>query len=187
MLLRASLFAALSLAVSAVSAHATCVANYVVSDTAALAPSGLTTYNFTVISGCNTQSNTFDRFFVPYFSDAEISNITVPSGWTDTISSSDLFGLGSETLIFAPTTPLSGLVYGTTFTGFSFTSPFAAVDGPIGVTQTMFGTVISDPPIPGSPDTIAALNGTAAPEPSTVAFAAIGVLSLAALARKQLR
>ncbi len=186
MLMRASLLAALSLAVSAINAHATCVANYIVDDTPTSGPT-LTTYNFAVVAGCDT-SNQFDELFVPYFSDAEIGDITTPDGWTYTISPSDLFGLGSETLEFVPTTPLTGLEYGTTITGISFTSPFAPVNGPIGTTQTISGTTIySDPPIPGSPDTIEALGGTAVPEPSTVVFTALSVLFLAAFARKRLR
>ena len=184
MLLRASLLAALSLVVFAINAHATCVANYIVDDTATSGPT-LTTYNFAVIAGCDP-SNQFDEFFVPYFSDAAIGNITVPDGWTYTISTSDFFGLGSDTLEFVPTTPLTGLEYGTTINGISFTSPFAPVDGPIGNTQTISGTTISDPPIPGSPDTIEALGGTAVPEPSTVVFTALSVLFLAVFARKQL-
>jgi hypothetical protein len=65
--------------------------------------------------------------------------------------------------------------------GFSFTSTFAPVEGPYAVLQylppdyTTTTTLFGDPSIPGSPDTIAALNAAAAPEPGTATLLAAGL------------
>jgi hypothetical protein len=75
--------------------------------------------------------------------------------------------------------------------GFSFTSDFGPVDGPFAIlqylppdyvnTRTLFG----DPSIPASPDTIAALDAAAAPEPGTEGLLAVGLcVTMAALKRR---
>jgi hypothetical protein len=77
-------------------------------------------------------------------------------------------------------------------TGFSFTAPFAPVEGPYAILQalpptyTTTATLFGDPAIPGSPDTIAALAATAAPEPgtSTLLMTGLGFIALALKKRR---
>ena len=171
-----------ALAFTATHANATCVANYLIPSSTLATSSGTTVYSYSIVAGC-VPSVQFDEFFVPYFSDAGISNITVPAGWGYTITSSDLFGLGSGAgaLEFIPNSPLTGETYGQTTTGISFTSPYAPINGPLGVTSQYPGsggpvTTISDPPVPGSPEAIAALSGV--PEPATKTLMLLGVIAV---------
>jgi hypothetical protein len=160
-------------------AYALCVVGDSVTST--VTPSGSTfVFDFSVLNGCNTVNQPFlNDFFVPYFSDAGISNIIVPDGWIDTIDTEDdLFGLaGAGVIDFEATTPL-----GYSFTsGFSYTADFDGVEGPFAMSLTTNGvgsTVFGDPLIPASPDTLAALSEASAPEPSTSALLAFGLFSM---------
>jgi hypothetical protein len=138
------------------------------------------------------------NFYLPYFADADIADITVPPPdttsttstitWTATIDPTDnLFGLTGAGVIDFQVTASPDLLenvpgvgyYGAS--GFSFTSTYAPVDGPDAVLQllppgyTTSTIILGDPPIPGSPDTLAALGAVKAPEPSVGALMAIGL------------
>jgi hypothetical protein len=159
------------------------------------------TYNFSVVNGCAYVNQPFmSDFYIPYFSDADIANIMVPPPdststtstitWTATIEpTNDLFNLGAGVIDFQVTAtpelqPLPGVsapgvgYYGVS--GFSFTSSFAPVEGPwailqyLGPNYTTTTTLFGDPSIPGSPETIAALEGVQTPEPGTLAL--VGLL-----------
>jgi hypothetical protein len=176
---RSFLAVVLTAALTASHAYAICVVGDSVTST--VTPSGQTfVFDFSVLNGCNTVSQPFlTDFFVPYFSDAGISNIVVPDGWSDTIDAGDdLFGLaGAGVIDFESATPL-----GYSFTsGFSYTADFDGVEGPFAISLTTDGvgsTVFGDPLIPGSPDTLAALSEASTPEPSTSVLLAIGLCSM---------
>jgi hypothetical protein len=61
------------------------------------------------------------------------------------------------------------------YEGFTDTANYAGVKGPFAMDLTT-GRLFGDPMIPGSPDTLAALNGAAVPEPK---WSGIAVLALA--------
>ncbi len=161
-------------------------------------------YDYLVENGCapNHQPLLTD-FYVPYFADAGIANITVPDAtlWSYAIQpNNNLFNLAGagvidfhvtwQTQVFDSQGNLvmqNGLgYYGAN--GFTFTSGFAPVKGPFAIQQTAWNgglynqssVTFGDPSIPGSPDTISALNAVAAPEPAFAWLLAAGVLGMAA-------
>lgn len=194
-------------------AGATCAANTDVSDLSVTQTGSTWTYDFSVINGCVPDHQPLlTDFFVPYFADALISNITVPgpddstdppTTWTYTVEpGNDLFGLGPDAGVIdfqvtslanvAPDENLPGVgYYGNS--GFTFTSPFAPVEGPWAILQTNYDNgnydtssyLFGDPSIPGSPETIAALDAAAAPEPDTVALMISGLCLIAPLLRRR--
>ncbi|HLI83107.1 MAG TPA: hypothetical protein VKV17_04270 [Bryobacteraceae bacterium] len=171
------------------------------------------TYDLSVINGCDFENQPFmNDFYIPYFNDAGITDITVPPPdttsttstitWSDTILANDnLFDLpGAGVIDFHVTaTPeLQGSsgqnapgvgYYGAS--GFTFTANFAPVEGPGAVLQYLppdYSTttiVFADPPIPASPETIAALGSTATPEPAFAGLTAVGLSGILILARKR--
>jgi hypothetical protein len=208
------IFAALSAALLTGQAWATCATNSFVSSTVDQTGPSQWTYNFSVQNGCaNNHQQTLTDFYIPYFSDAGIADILLPPPditsttstitWTDVIDpNSDLFNLAGAGVIdfqvtatpeleVAPDQDAPGVGYYFA-TGFSFTSPFAPVEGPYAILQvlpptyTTTTTLFGDPGIPGSPDTIAALTAAAVPEPGTTALLMTG-LGLIALALKKQR
>jgi hypothetical protein len=206
--------AAVSAALLIGQARALCVAGSSVSGTSNLTAPGVWTYNFSVQNGCVPSHQPFlTDFYIPYFSDAGIADIQLPPpdttsttstiAWTETIDpSDDLFDLAGAGVIdfqvtatpeleASPGQDAPGVGYYFA-TGFSFTAPFAPVEGPYAIlealppTYTTTTTLFGDPGIPGSPDTIAALASAAAPEPGTTALLTTG-LGLIALAVKKRR
>ncbi|HTA44138.1 MAG TPA: PEP-CTERM sorting domain-containing protein [Bryobacteraceae bacterium] len=203
-LVRTTLFLAGLIAVAEPwQAKAICVASTNISDFS-VAPNGpVWTYNFQVTNGCVPgHQPLLTDFYVPYFSDAGITNITVPgpsdstnppTTWTFSIeANNDLFGLGPDAgVIDFHVTSLANVAanenlpgvgyYGAN--GFTFDSPFAPVEGPWAILETDYDNglydttslLTGDPSIPGSPDTIAALAQAAAPEPGSVMLLAIGL------------
>jgi hypothetical protein len=175
---RILIFAALAALLTAGQVYATCVANPEVSSM--VTASGQTyDYAFTVTNGCLGSQET-TGFYLPYFTDAGISNIVVPTDWSYSIDPSDnLFGLANAGVIdFTTSNPLVGYTYAS---GFGYTSNYTGVEGPDAVSLTTNGvnsTLFGDPLIPGSPDTLAALGSTTVPEPSTAALLAIAFLAL---------
>jgi hypothetical protein len=159
------------------------------------------TYQFSVENGCAPgHQQLLTDFYIPYFSDAGIANITVPAldnatnpptTWGYTINpTDDLFGLGAGVgVIDFEVTSLAQVAVSTYLPGvgyygssdFSFTSPYAPVKGPYAILQTNYDgglyntstTTFGDPSIPGSPQTLAALSS--APEPGTFFLSALGV------------
>jgi len=207
------ILAALSAAFVTGQARALCVASSTVTSIATLTAPSLWTYNFSVQNGCQTVSQPFlTDFYIPYFSDAGISDIVLPAPdttsttstitWTDTIDPSDnLFNLAGAGVIdfqVTATPELEGSegadapgvgYYGAT--GFSFTTPYAPVEGPYAILQalppsyTTTRTLFGDPGIPGSPDTIAALAAAAVPEPGTTALLMTGLGLIALVLKKR--
>jgi hypothetical protein len=172
--------AALAAALTAGQAFGLCDADRDV-ESAVIASDSSYTYDFFVRNGChgNVQPLLTD-FFLPYFSDAGISDIVVPDGWSYSIDTGDnLFDLSNAGVIeFASATPL-----GYSFPdGFSYIADYAGIPGPFAMSLTTDGVpsmLFGDPMIPGSPEAIAALGGTAVPEPSTtvpLALALCGIM-----------
>jgi hypothetical protein len=192
-------------------AWAICATNSFVADYSVTQSGPTWTYVYSVQNGCapNHQPLLTD-FYIPYFSDAGIANISVPAPddsalppitWTYSIDASDdLFGLGAgvgvidfQVTSLTEVSPIQNLpgvgYYGSN--DFSFTSSFAPVKGPYALLQTAYdgglydSSTLSfgDPSIPGSPDTLAALSGTA-PEPATMALLALGLCIMAATLKR---
>jgi hypothetical protein len=184
---------------------ATCAASTLVDDYSITQNAGTWTYNFLVQNGCvPNQQPLLTHFYLPYFSDANISNIGVPSPnnsflppvtWAYTVDpNTDLFNLGfgagiidfQVTSLFnvAPGQFLPGVGYYGDF-DFTFTSTYAPVKGPYAMLLTNYDngayssttTLFGDPSIPGSPNTLAALGITPAPapEPEMPELIAVGV------------
>jgi hypothetical protein len=167
-------------------AHALCAIGDLVTST--VTPSG-GSFNYAfVVSNPNCGSAPLNGFFLPYFSDAGISSIAAPAGWSVTIdTATDLFGLGAGTMNFVPANPLT-LAPQTSVSGFSFLSSFGSVKGPYATTLTFAGvqyTNFGDPLIPGSPNTLKALG--AVPEPSATVLLAIGLSILGFAFQRRLR
>ncbi|HEX3865752.1 MAG TPA: PEP-CTERM sorting domain-containing protein [Gemmatimonadaceae bacterium] len=194
-----------------VSARALCAAGTVVNGNVTATGPGVWTYYFSVLNGCvpNHQPLMTD-FFLPYFSDAGLSNFVLPPEddqtfngsvvWTYSIDpNDDLFGLPDAGVIdyhVTVTPPFEVLpdqtepgvpYYGAS--GFSFTADYGAIEGPYAIQLIPYddgnyvGTqyVFGDPPIPASPLAIAALGATTAtPEPSTLTLLATGCLVMGA-------
>ena len=193
-------------------AWATCAAGSNV--TGAATQTGPTwTYDFTVLNGCAPDHQPLlTDFYIPYFADAGIGNITLPPPDTMTTTSTitwtaavepnndlfDLLGAGvidyhvtaSPELEVGPDQFAAGVGYYFA-SGFSFTSNFAPVEGPYSILQTLPPAYVSttmlfgDPSIPGSPDTIAALAAAETPEPGYLAPVAIAFLACIALTRRK--
>ena len=187
-------------------AWATCAIDSFVSDYSVTQNGPTWTYVYSVQNGCATNRQPLlTDFYVPYFTDAGIANITVPMPdnsaqppitWTYSINASDdLFGLGPDAGVLdfrvtsltdvSPIQMLVGVGYYES-SDFSFTSSYAPVKGPYAMLQTAYDgglydsstMLFGDPSIPGSPDTIAALSGTA-PESGTMALLALGLCAMA--------
>ena len=187
-------------------AHALCVAiSSVTGNATQISPSSWS-YNFMAQNGCDPNNQPFlTDFYIPYFPDDGITSITLPVPdttsttstitWTDTTEpSNNLFDLtGAGVIDFqvtatpalqateTQTAPGVGYYFAT---GFSFTAPFAPLEGPYAMLQYLPPTYTSsrilmgDPPIPGSPDAMAALKPSAAPEPETLALLGLGLAGL---------
>jgi hypothetical protein len=161
-------------------AYALCEVGDNVTSTVTPDGAGVWLYDFSVLNGCNTHNQPFlSDFYIPYFADAGIANITMPTptldapvSWTYFIDpTTDLFGLGAGVIDFHAATPIG---YGF-YSDFTYTANYDGVKGPFAMDLTT-GRLFGDPMIPGSPDTIAALNGAAVPEPK---WSGIAVLVLA--------
>ena len=143
-------------------------------------------YDFTVQNGCvgnpNEPQPMLEAFFLPYFSDAEISNIVVPSGWTATIeASNNVFNLLDAGVIeFDPPAPFGY----DGFSGFSYVSTYGGVEGPFAIERDT-GTLFGDPQIPGSPETITALADATTPEPSTTVLLSLGLCAIVLVAKQR--
>lgn len=171
-------------ALSAGQAYASCIASTGVSSVTP-EPSG--TFEYFVSNACNSVDQPLlDDFFLPYFSDAGISDIVVPEGWTYSIeASNNVFDLPGAGVIEFDATPAAGY-----FTGdFSYTASYSAgIEGPFLMDLTKDGNnyqVSGDPLIPASPDAIAALGSAATPEPSTTALISIGLCAIVLAARRR--
>jgi hypothetical protein len=200
---RTILAAVLAAAAGANTVWAVCAANTGVYDYSVTQTGANWTYNFSVLNGCNpSHQPLLTNFYIPYFADAGIANITVPPPdnsasppvtWTYSLEpGNNLFGLsGAGVIDFRVTSTTSvgtGTLPGIGYwgeSGFTFTSAYAPVKGPYAILQTAYngglynGTTLlfGDPSIPGSPQTIAAL-ASSVPEPASIALLVIGLCLL---------
>jgi PEP-CTERM motif len=195
---------ALALAVTGMAASgpawALCVAGNDVDGTVAQTGAASWTYNYSVLNGCVPDHQPLlTNFYLPYFPDAGITDINVAATdingvtWTYSIDPNDnLFGLAGAGVIDFQITSMTDVGFGSPlllpgagyggWTGFSFTADYGSVEGPWAMLLTAYDggqydmttTLYGDPPIPASPDTLAALNATV-PEPGTLGLLAIGL------------
>ena len=200
--------------VAAGPAWATCATDSLVADFSVTQSGPTWTYVYFVQNGCApNQQQLLTHFYIPYFGDAGIANITVPAPdnsavppitWAYSIdASNNLFGLAGAGVIDFQVTSMTEALPNELFPGvgyygssdFSFTSSFAPVKGPFAMLQTnydggLYNTstlFFGDPSIPGSPDTLAALGHTV-PESGTLALLALGLGVMAStLKRRGLR
>jgi len=132
-------------------------------------------YQYTVNAFSSTPIN---QFALPSFSDANITNITSPTGWTEVTSPSTQFSGTTNALVW---TTLSNAVSPSgSLSGFGFTSTYAPVKGPYSVGFTDGSNFLGDPPIPGSPLTLAAV-----PEPESYAMILAGLGLMGFVARRK--
>lgn len=123
------------------------------------------------------------HFYLPYFSDAGITNILSPNGWQYQIDQQDLFNLGqgAATLHWFTNDTYQGIEMGNQLNGFGFTADYSAAKAPYQTVLRNSMNFIGDPPIPASPSAIAAglpLIATV-PLPSTILLLATGLTGLA--------
>ena len=154
----------------------------------------------------NGDSVSIVEYSLPYFSDANVTSILNPSGWTHTTVNLDNFNLGNgaQTMVWTIAPGSSGIagaavpwinfptVAGATLGGFSYVASYAPVKGPYAVGFGDGYLLTGDPAIPGSP---AALNAgltqhlsyqvTTVPEPETYALMLAGLGLLGSMARRK--
>ncbi len=183
MKLRVILIAAFAAILTAGQAYALCIASTGVSSVTP-EPSG--TFEYLVSNGCNTVDQPLlDDFFIPYFSDAGISDITTPDGWTYSIEpTNNVFDLPGAGVIEFDATPAVGYFGG----DFSYTASYSAgIEGPFLMDLTKDGNsyqVSGDPLIPASPDALNALGSAAVPEPSSIGLLTIGFCAIVLVAKR---
>lgn len=168
------LFTSAILALFSSHAWAICAVGDNVTSTVTEQSPGIWLYDFSVLNGCNTRNQPFlSDFYIPYFADAGIANITMPTtsltspvSWNYSIEpTNDIFGLGTGVIDFHAATPVGYAFY----SDFTYTANYDGVKGPFAMDLTT-GRLFGDPMIPGSPDTIAALNASPVPEPAWSGF-----------------
>jgi hypothetical protein len=121
-------------------------------------------------------------YSIPFFSDAGITNIASPAGWTYQILSDDTFnlGFGAGTLQWTTVGEVPGIALNAALSGFSYRSLYAPGKGPFEMALRVGERYPGDPGIPMSPDAIKAGIGQPAqvPEPQTwlLFLSALGVL-----------
>lgn len=132
-----------------------------------------------------------NKFYVPYFSDAGITAINSPSGWSYTIeSTNDLFSLGNSAgVIHWSASAGNELALYDTLSGFTYTSSFtSSVKAPFRLEYTSGASLEGDPPIPASPSAIAAglTPISTVPVPASIWLFGSGLLGLIGLGRSRL-
>ena len=212
----AKTFTVAAFLLSAGATHASCILGYGVADPAQTVTDlvgGGFSYQYAVQGAkqvsCIVPTSVME-FSLPYFTDAGITSIVAPAGWSYAIDPTDFFklGAGAETLTWtavaghgiAPSVIVSSvwdpvtqtIVYqyspSVVLAGFGYKAQFAPVKGPYNVVLNGFNFT-GDPAIPGSPAAMAAGLTTAlpfvssVPEPGTTALLAVGLLALSLIRR----
>ncbi len=127
--------------------------------------------------------NMTNNFYIPYFSDAGITNISSPTGWSFSIeNNNDLFNLGNNAgVLHWSTSPGNELPLDTPLSGFTYSSSITnSVKAPFKIEYSLGGFRIGDPPIPASPLAIAAgLPAiTTVPLPASLWLMGVALMSL---------
>lgn len=123
-------------------------------------------------------------YAIPFFSDAGITQIDSPAGWTYQILADDTFGLGfgAGTLQWSTVGEAAGIALNASLSDFSYRSAYAPGKGPFTASLRIGDTFAGDPGIPLSPNAILAGIGAppaAIPEPQTwlLFLSALGILA----------
>lgn len=98
-------------------------------------------------------------FYIPYFSDAGIKNISSPTAWSVTIeANNDVFNLGNGAGVLHWSTALGqGIPVNGVLSGFGYEANFSPAKAPFQTTLTGGGGIfLGDPLIPASPNAILA-------------------------------
>ena len=138
-------------------------------------------YGYTVYNNLWSSTGSITSFYLPYFSDAGVTALTSPTGWTATIeTSNNVFGLaGAGAIQWSADLPANGIALYSSLSGFGFNASYAPAYGPFMASLSTGGNFLGDPSIPGSPNTIAAI-----PEPESYAMLLAGLGLIGFVARK---
>ena len=93
------------------------------------------------------------QFALPFFTDAGISAIASPTGWSSQVAANDLFNLGNgtKTIIWTADSTSTSILVGNTLSGFGYQANYSAGKGPYQITQVRGAIALGDPAIPLSP------------------------------------
>ena len=101
---------------------------------------------------------TLSDFYIPYFSDAGIKNISSPTAWSVTIEvNNDVFNLGNGAGVLHWSTALGqGIPVNGVLSGFGYEANFGPAKAPFQTKLTDGSIFLGDPLIPASPNAILA-------------------------------
>ena len=161
---------------------------------------GATSWNYEFTVGNDSLLPNFaSQFALPYFSDAGITNLHSPTGWTtsyvDTVGGTPLsnwylMNAAPQALLWATSNQLDMVPVGSSLSGFGFTSPYSPVKGPSIVLFSNGSGGVMDPGIPGSPSAIAAgftasFPVTPVPETTSLAMMLVGLTVVGGVLRRR--
>lgn len=115
-----------------------------------------TVSNTTECALCNPSfshdvKNNLVEFALPYFSDAGITAITAPTGWSFAVVDSDLFDNINKAIVWTSDTKQKGIAVGSFLSGFSYRANYSAGKGPFVTLDGWGSSVVGDPAVPLSP------------------------------------
>jgi hypothetical protein len=147
--------------------------------------------------------NKLTGFYIPYFSDAGITNLTSPTGWNYVIEAipnnvTNYFNNPSITQVLYWQTTSNGIALGDSLSGFGYDAGYSAAKAPFEINVQTYANgngspsfpIWGDPLIPASPEAIAAglqpvqTPSTAVPEPTTMLLFGLGMLGIVGIRKK---